>query len=181
MAPTFLAMLHSLSLRMPMNRFVVWPRLLSASKEMPFVNAASPKCKQHFRRCRLCHAPPPCRARRKAPCPRGPRRSNRGGFRCAARSHSGRPSDGWCESGFAIGKNLVDINLVAHVPDKFVLRRVENAMQRDGQLHHSEIRAEMPATFGQPGDQLASNLPGQFLKLRQRELFTCAGPSTISR
>ena len=36
-------MLHSLSLRMPMNRFVVWEMLFSASKEMPLVSAASPK------------------------------------------------------------------------------------------------------------------------------------------
>ena len=56
------------------------------------------------------------------------------------------------EAVLAIRENFVYVSLMAHVPDKFVLRRVENAMQRDGQLHHSEIRAEMPATFGQPGD-----------------------------
>src|ERR1039458_2907938 len=41
-------MLHSLSFRMPMNRFVVWPMLLSASNEMPFVSAASPKMQTTF-------------------------------------------------------------------------------------------------------------------------------------
>ena len=41
-------MLHSLSLRMPMNRFVVWPMLFSASKEIPLVSAASPKMQTTF-------------------------------------------------------------------------------------------------------------------------------------
>ena len=31
-----------------MNRFVVWPMLLSASNEMPFVSAASPKMQTTF-------------------------------------------------------------------------------------------------------------------------------------
>jgi len=47
----------------------------------------------------------------------------------------------------------MDVNLMAHIPDKFVLRRVENAMAaRMVNSTTSEIRAEMPAAFGQPGD-----------------------------
>src|ERR1035441_3822222 len=42
MAPTFLAMPHSLSLRMPMNFLVVCVMLFIASNEMPLVSAASP-------------------------------------------------------------------------------------------------------------------------------------------
>ena len=57
------------------------------------------KCRRHFRSCRVCRAPPPCPARRRAPCPRGPRRNNRVRSRCAARNHSGRPSGGWCGNG----------------------------------------------------------------------------------
>ncbi len=43
---------------------------------------------------------------------------------------------------FATGKNFMNVNLMAHVPDKFILWRIENAMQRDGQFNHAEIRAQ---------------------------------------
>ena len=62
------------------------------------------------------------------------------------------------------GQDFVDINLMAHVPDEFVLGRVEDAVQRDGQLDHAEVRAEMPAALGQPGDQFLPDFPGQFLQ-----------------
>jgi len=48
MAPTFLAMLHSLSFKIPIKRRVVWEMLLRASKEMPLVKAASPKMQTTF-------------------------------------------------------------------------------------------------------------------------------------
>ncbi len=43
------------------------------------------------------------------------------------------------------GEHLVDVRLMAHVEDEFVLGRVEDAVQRDGQLHHAEVRPEMAA------------------------------------
>ena len=39
------------------------------------------------------------------------------------------------------GKHLVHVALMADVEDELVLRRFENAMQRDRQLDHAEIRA----------------------------------------
>ena len=48
MAPTFLEIDHSLSLRMPINLFVVCAMLLSASNDMPLVSAASPKTQTTF-------------------------------------------------------------------------------------------------------------------------------------
>ena len=74
----------------------------------------------------------------------------------------------------APGEHFVDVNLMAHVPDKLVLGRVENAVQRDGQLHHAEIRAEMPAVFGEPGDQFLPDFPGQFLQAAATRAFSRA-------
>jgi hypothetical protein len=84
-----------------------------------------------------------------------------------------RPSglaDG-AEAFFAAGQKLVDINLMAHVPDKFILRRGENLVQRDGQLDDAEVRAEVAAAFGEALDQLGADFAGELLQLRHRELF----------
>ena len=43
------------------------------------------------------------------------------------------------------GEDLVRIGLVADVPDQAVLRRVEDVVQRDGQLDHAQAGAEMAA------------------------------------
>ena len=43
------------------------------------------------------------------------------------------------------GKHLVNVALVTDVEDEPVVRRVENAMKRDGQLDHTEIGSEMTA------------------------------------
>ena len=72
---------------------------------------------------------------------------------------------------FAAGQNFMNINLVAHVPDKLVLGRGENFVQRNGQLDHAEVRAEMAAAFGETFDQLGADFAGEFLQLRHRELL----------
>ena len=81
-----------------------------------------------------------------------------------------RLADG-AEAVLAAGQKLVDVDLMAHVPDKFVLGRVENAVQRDGQLHHAEVRAEVAAVLGEAGDQFLPDFAGEFLQLRQRQFF----------
>jgi hypothetical protein len=43
------------------------------------------------------------------------------------------------------GQDLVRIGLMPDVPHDAVARRIEQVMQRDGQLDHAEARAEMPA------------------------------------
>src|SRR6266478_124256 len=66
-----------------------------------------------------------------------------------------------------VGQQFVHIDLMAYVPDKFVLRRVEDVMQRDGQLDHAQIRAEVAAIPGQALDEFQANLFRQLLKLLQ--------------
>ena len=71
------------------------------------------------------------------------------------------------------GKHLVDVALVTDVEDELVLRRVENAMERDGQLDHAEIGSEMTAGLREHLDQLIAH----FL----RELRQGFPPATLSR
>ena len=52
------------------------------------------------------------------------------------------------EAVLAAGQQLVDIDLVAHVPDEFVLGRGEDLVQRDGQFDHAEVGPEMAAILG---------------------------------
>ena len=68
------------------------------------------------------------------------------------------------------GEHLVDVALVTDVEDELVLRRVENAMKRDGQLDHAEIRAEMAAGLREHFDQLIAHFLRELRKafLRQR-------------
>ena len=75
-----------------------------------------------------------------------------------------RLADG-AETVFAAGQNFVDINLMAHIPDKLVLRRGENLVQRDGQFDDAEVRAEMAAAFGEAVDQLGADFAGEFLQV----------------
>ena len=45
----------------------------------------------------------------------------------------------------AAGEELVDVALVADIEDEFVLRRLEDAVQGDGQFDDAEIRPEVAA------------------------------------
>ena len=65
---------------------------------------------------------------------------------------------------------------MAHVPDEFVRRRVEDAVQGNGQLDHAEVRADMAAGLGQPGDDFLPDFAGEVLKLRQREFLHVRRP-----
>ena len=66
---------------------------------------------------------------------------------------------------FATGEQLVDIALMAHVPDKLVFGGVENAVEGDSQLHHTKVRAEVTAVFGKDRDQLLADFFGELLQL----------------
>ena len=169
-------MLHSLSLRMPMNFLVVCAMLFSASKEMPLVSAASPKMADDiFVGAAL--------VARGAHAQRG--RKRRAGvsravaimlaFRAQREAVQAIGAADGVKSIFAAGQQLVDIDLMADVPDEFVLGRVEDVMQGDGQFDHAEIRTEMPAVFGQTGDHFLADLFGQFRQLVQRQLLDVGG------
>ena len=62
------------------------------------------------------------------------------------------------EAVLAAREQLVDIDLMAHIPDEFVLRRAEDAVQCDGEFHHAEVRAEMAAGLGELGDELTTDV-----------------------
>jgi hypothetical protein len=48
----------------------------------------------------------------------------------------------------AAGQQLMHIGLVAYIKEETVVRSAKYAVQRDGELHHSEVGAEMPAIAG---------------------------------
>ena len=75
------------------------------------------------------------------------------------------------ESAFAAGEQLVDVALVAHVPDELVVRRREHAMQGDGQLDYAQIGSEMAAVFRKDSDQFVADFLGQLLQLVQLEFL----------
>jgi hypothetical protein len=60
---------------------------------------------------------------------------------------------------------------VADVEDEAVGRRIENGMERDGQLDHAEVGPEMAARLGQDGDELLPDFLRQRRQLRKRKLF----------
>ena len=63
------------------------------------------------------------------------------------------------------GQDLVRIGLVADVPDQPVARRVEDVVQRDGQLDDAEPGAEMAAGHRDGADRLAAQLVGELAQL----------------
>ena len=64
----------------------------------------------------------------------------------------------------APGQQLVHVGLVAHVKQEHVVRRMENIVQRDGELHDAEVRAQMPTVVRKDGDQLFAYLRGQLFE-----------------
>ena len=58
----------------------------------------------------------------------------------------------------AAGEELVDVTLVGDVEDELVLRRPEDAVQRDGQLHDAEVRADVAAVLRRDGDEAFADL-----------------------
>ena len=65
----------------------------------------------------------------------------------------------------AAGEDLVRIGLMADVPDDAVARRVEQVVQRDGQLDHAEAGAEMAAGDGDRVDRLGAQFVGDLPEL----------------
>ena len=59
------------------------------------------------------------------------------------------------------GEELVHVALVADVEDELVLRRVEDAVQRDGQLDDAEVRARGARRFAKERGSAHRELPGR--------------------
>ena len=68
------------------------------------------------------------------------------------------------------GENLVRIGLMADVPDDAVARRVEQVVQRDGQLDDAEPCPEVAAGDRDGVDRLLAQFVGDLTKLSLVEL-----------
>ena len=94
------------------------------------------------------------------------------------------------------GEDLVDIALVAGVEDDRVVRGIEDPVERDGQLDHAEVWAEVPPSSAHLRDQELPDLSGQlgqllapqlsqvirFIdRLQQRHALTLPGVGSIRR
>src|SRR5271165_3839884 len=72
-------------------------------------------------------------------------------------------------------QNLMDVTLMAHVPDDSVAGHVENAVQREGQFDDAEIRSEVPAVLRARSDQQLADLLGEDIDLGAGEPAEIAG------
>ena len=61
----------------------------------------------------------------------------------------------------AAGQELVDVGLVAHVPDELVAGAVEDAVQGDRQLDDAEVRRQVAAVLGDGAHQQRRGFPRQ--------------------
>ena len=69
------------------------------------------------------------------------------------------------EAVVAAGQQLPGVGLVTDVPEHLVGGRVELVQQRDGELHHAEAGADVPAGLRAALDQALADLRGQLGKL----------------
>ena len=65
----------------------------------------------------------------------------------------------------AAGEDLVRVGLVADVPEDLVARRVEQAVQRDGELAGAEVGAEVAADLTDRVDDVGAHLLRNLLQL----------------
>ena len=63
------------------------------------------------------------------------------------------------------GEDLVRVGLMADVPEDLVARRVEQRVQRDGDLDRAEVRAEVAADLTDGVDDVAADLVCDLLEL----------------
>ena len=75
----------------------------------------------------------------------------------------------------ATGQQLVRVALVRDVEGELVLRRLKNAVERDGQLDHAKVGADVTAMVGSDRDDLVSDL------LRQLRQDSCGQSFQIFR
>ena len=69
------------------------------------------------------------------------------------------------EAVLAAGDDLVHVRLVAGVEQEPVLGRVEDPVQREGELDHAQVGAEVPAGAGDLRDQEVADLGGEEVQL----------------
>ena len=76
----------------------------------------------------------------------------------------------------AAGEDLVRVGLVADVPEDLVARRVEQAVQRDGELAGAEVGAEVAADLADRVDDQLADLLRDLLELVVVEALEVLGP-----
>ena len=65
-------------------------------------------------------------------------------------------------------QQLVNVNLMAHIPNEPIFGSREDFVQCDGQLDHPEVGAEVAAGLAEGGDQFIADFLGQRRQLLQR-------------
>ncbi len=55
---------------------------------------------------------------------------------------------------FSAGQNFMRVGLMTHIPDKFIVRCIENIMKRYRQFNGAEAGSEMPSAFRYAIDQV---------------------------
>ncbi len=78
------------------------------------------------------------------------------------------------------GQDLVDVRLVAGVPEQHVTGAVEHPVQGHRELHHPEVRSEVAAGAADLVDQEVADLLGQLGELRRLRARRSAGDSMSS-
>ena len=72
---------------------------------------------------------------------------------------------------FAPGEQLVDVALVANIPNELIPGRGKDIVQRQGQFHHTQIRPQMAAISGEHRDEFVPNFLRQRLQLFDGQLL----------
>ena len=68
-------------------------------------------------------------------------------------------------TGPAAGNNFVGVSLMADIPNNAISRRVEDVMQRCGQLHHAQAGAKMPPGDRDDVDQVCAQFIGELAQI----------------
>jgi len=71
----------------------------------------------------------------------------------------------------ATGEKLVDVALVGDVEDEFISRSREYAVERDSELNHAEVRADVAALARSDADEFLADLGSELRELGGREAF----------
>ena len=143
-----------------------WPMSLSASRLRPAISAASPTTtaiRSPLRRMSRAAARPSAIERPVPACP--PSKTSCSLSRTAREAADAIDLAEGAESLEPAREELVGVGLVACVPDDPILRRVEQAVERDRDLDDAERRAEVAARLGDGRDDRVPDLLRQVLEL----------------
>ena len=69
------------------------------------------------------------------------------------------------------GKKLMSITLVAYIPDKGIIRAVENAVKRNSKFNNAKITGQVSSVFTNNIYYCSADFLSQLLELFLRKLF----------